>query len=82
MHASFARAAAASVTGLRAGRGDRRSLLLAAASLGLTFALPALPARAARRRGVERPRSLLVVWLAGGPSQLETFDPHPGAPAG
>jgi hypothetical protein len=60
----------------------RRSVLLAAASLGLSFALPALPARAARRRGVERPRSLLVVWLAGGPSQLETFDPHPGAAAG
>jgi hypothetical protein len=23
-------------------------------------------------------RSLLVLWMAGGPSQLETFDPHPG----
>jgi Protein of unknown function (DUF1501) len=23
-------------------------------------------------------RSLIVLWLAGGPSQLETFDPHPG----
>jgi hypothetical protein len=22
--------------------------------------------------------SLIVLWLAGGPSQLETFDPHPG----
>lgn len=26
----------------------------------------------------DRPKSLLVVWLQGGPSQLETFDPHPG----
>ena len=68
--------------GRNSGCGERRSLLLAAASLGLSFALPALPARAARRRGVERPRSLLVVWLAGGPSQLETFDPHPGTAAG
>ena len=62
--------------------GDRRSLLVAAASLGISFTLPALPARAARRRGAERPRSLLVIWLAGGPSQLETFDPHPGSPSG
>lgn len=23
-------------------------------------------------------QSLILVWLAGGPSQLETFDPHPG----
>jgi len=23
-------------------------------------------------------RSVIVLWLAGGPSQLETFDPHPG----
>ncbi|RLS32012.1 MAG: DUF1501 domain-containing protein [Planctomycetota bacterium] len=60
----------------------RRSLLLSSASLGLSFALPALSARAAWSRGSERPRSLLVVWLAGGPSQLETFDPHPGSPSG
>lgn len=25
-----------------------------------------------------RPQSLIVLWLSGGPSQLETFDPHPG----
>ncbi|MFQ3651684.1 MAG: DUF1501 domain-containing protein [Gemmataceae bacterium] len=25
-----------------------------------------------------RPQSLILLWLAGGPSQLETFDPHPG----
>jgi uncharacterized protein (DUF1501 family) len=24
-------------------------------------------------------KSLIVLWLAGGPSQLETFDPHPSA---
>jgi hypothetical protein len=26
----------------------------------------------------ERPYALVSIWLAGGPSQLETFDPHPG----
>jgi len=61
---------------------SRRGLFLSASALGLSFALPPLPARAARRRGPERPRSLVVVWLAGGPSQLESFDPHPGAASG
>ena len=23
-------------------------------------------------------KSIIMLWLAGGPSQLETFDPHPG----
>lgn len=38
-------------------------------------------ARAAvsQRNGEEQAKSLIVLWLAGGPSQLETFDPHPGA---
>lgn len=60
----------------------RRSVVVSAAALGLTFALPPLSARAARQRGPRRGRSLLVVWLAGGPSQLESFDPHPGTPIG
>jgi hypothetical protein len=30
----------------------------------------------------ERPKSLLVLWCQGGPSQLETFDPHPGTMIG
>jgi len=25
-----------------------------------------------------RPRNVILLWLEGGPSQLETFDPHPG----
>lgn len=25
-----------------------------------------------------RPQSIICLWLTGGPSQLETFDPHPG----
>lgn len=60
----------------------RRGALAAAASLGLSFALPPLPVRAAARRGRERARSLITLWLAGGPSQLETWDPHPGTAIG
>ncbi|MGL5094678.1 MAG: DUF1501 domain-containing protein, partial [Planctomycetia bacterium] len=29
-----------------------------------------------------RPKSLILLWLDGGPSQLETFDPHPGSATG
>jgi hypothetical protein len=55
----------------------RRDVLRVAAGLGLLFALPALAPRAAERRGPERAKSLITLWLAGGPSQLETWDPHP-----
>lgn len=60
----------------------RRDVLRLAAGMGLSFALPGLDLRAARARGVERPKSLITLWMAGGPSQLETFDPHPGNPIG
>jgi uncharacterized protein (DUF1501 family) len=56
----------------------RRTLLELAAGLGLSFALPALELRAARQRGPERKKSIITLWLAGGPSQLETWDPIPG----
>ncbi|MDA1229733.1 MAG: DUF1501 domain-containing protein [Planctomycetota bacterium] len=56
---------------------DRRDLLKWATGLGLSFALPGLDLRAASRRGEKRPRSLITLWLSGGPSQLETWDPHP-----
>lgn len=36
-------------------------------------------ARAAEQQPGQRPKSLLFLWLQGGPSQLETFDPHPGS---
>ncbi len=58
---------------------ERRDLLRWAAGLGMSFTLPGLTTRAAERRGTERPRSLLTIWLSGGPSQLETWDPHPGS---
>lgn len=28
------------------------------------------------------PKAMILVWLQGGPSQLETFDPHPGGEIG
>jgi hypothetical protein len=48
----------------------------------MSFVLPGLDLRAAQRRGYKRPKSLLVIWLSGGPSQLETWDPHPGTKIG
>jgi len=57
-------------------------VLRLAAGLGLSFALPGLNLRAASRRGKDRPKSLMTIWLGGGPSQLETWDPHPGTAIG
>jgi hypothetical protein len=47
--------------------------------MGLTLA-DALRAEAAAGAG-SRPPSCIFVWLDGGPSQYETFDPKPEAPA-
>lgn len=55
----------------------RRDALKVAAGLGVSFVLPGMGLRAAESRGTERPRSLITLWMAGGPSQLETWDPHP-----
>lgn len=55
---------------------SRRRLLELAAATSITALLPRRAARAMGDR-----RALITVWLEGGPSQLETFDPHPGGPA-
>jgi hypothetical protein len=55
----------------------RRDAFRLAAGLGVSFLLPGMAPRAADRRGSERPRSLITLWMAGGPSQWETWDPHP-----
>src|SRR4051794_13353573 len=55
---------------------DRRRFL--AAGLGLSWLTPvgtALAREADRSR--EPAKSVILLWLGGGPSQLETFDPHP-----
>jgi uncharacterized protein (DUF1501 family) len=54
----------------------RRGFLAAAGVAGLTR-LGTLLARAAESRH-QPARSVIVLWMAGGPSQLETFDPKPG----
>ncbi len=61
---------------------SRRDGLRFAAGLGLSFALPGLDLFAANKRGNERPKSLITLWMQGGSSQLETWDPHPGTKVG
>lgn len=61
---------------------SRRDLLAAAAGCSLSFLLPPLTGRAAEERGPGRAKSLITIWLEGGPSQLETWDPHPGSKIG
>ena len=61
---------------------NRRDLLGAAALGGaawlssLSRVLADKPPTATQGR---RGRCVILLWLAGGPSQLETFDPHPGS---
>src|SRR5262245_32331632 len=60
----------------------RRSILGAALGLsGISWLTPLAErlARSAENEPSGKPaRSLIVLWMSGGPSQLETFDPHPG----
>ncbi|MCA9123128.1 MAG: DUF1501 domain-containing protein [Planctomycetales bacterium] len=59
----------------------RRTLLKTAGISGMSWLTPVAEAlsRADEREASGRPpRSVIVLWLAGGPSQLETFDPKPG----
>lgn len=61
----------------------RQAIGLSAASLSglwLTGFAEGL-ARAADDKN-QRPKSLLILWCQGGPSQLDTFDPHPGKKIG
>ncbi len=60
---------------------SRRSFLagMAAAAGSLTFR-DALAVQAAELR--KEGRALIVLWMQGGPSQLETFDPKPGTENG
>ncbi|MFN9717766.1 MAG: DUF1501 domain-containing protein [Planctomycetota bacterium] len=60
----------------------RRSLLQLLSACGLSLTLPGMSARAANRRSSERPKSLITLWMNGGMSQLETWDPHPGTVTG
>jgi uncharacterized protein (DUF1501 family) len=59
----------------------RRTLLKAGAAAWLTPLATQL-ARAQEQQPNEKAKSVILVWLEGGPSQLETFDPHPGTKIG
>ncbi len=57
---------------------DRRGFLTVAAGAGLSWLTPVgrlLADQAERSR--QPAQSIILLWLGGGPSQLETFDPHP-----
>lgn len=56
---------------------SRRDVLQLSAGLGLSVMLPGIDSRAAERRDPDRAKSLIVLWMGGGPSQMETWDPHP-----
>lgn len=62
----------------------RESLQLAAAGVsGVSFSqwLPMLAAHAAESQPKPRHKSCILLWMDGGPSQHDTFDPKPEAPA-
>lgn len=64
---------------------DRRSFLKSCAATALGVSLGGIeaaydPVFAAALR--EQKRSVLLLWLAGGSSQFETWDPKPGRPTG
>src|SRR5262249_58501311 len=58
----------------------RRAFVRAAASAPLALGLPTLQARTAAAQTQRKARSVLIVWLSGGPSHIDTFDPKPDAP--
>ena len=59
---------------------SRRSFLKLGASLPLVLGRPDLLAAAETGRG-PRAKSVLLIWLWGAPSHLDTFDPKPEAPS-
>jgi len=63
-------------------RFHRRTLLQGAAAGACAWLTPvaeALTRAAEKSNDPKRPRSVIVLWLQGGPSQLDTFDPQPNA---
>src|SRR5262245_41829353 len=57
---------------------DRRGFLTAAAGATLTGWLGRVAAAAPDG---PRPKACILLWMAGGPSHIDTFDPKPDAPA-
>ncbi len=61
---------------------SRRSFLGSAAGLGLASGFSAMIQPAASAKLARQERQVLLIWLAGGASQLETWDPKPGTDTG
>ncbi|QDV85090.1 DUF1501 domain-containing protein [Planctomycetes bacterium TBK1r] len=63
---------------------SRRTLLGAGAGGAMlsTIAHQLAWADAVGATETSRPKNVILLWLEGGPSQLETFDPHPGSAIG
>src|SRR6266446_7053102 len=60
-------------------RFHRRNFLELAGLTGVSWLTPVSQLLAQKTEQAHEPaRSIILLWLAGGPSQLETFDPHPG----
>ena len=60
---------------------NRRTLLQAAGLAGLSWLTPLsqlLAVESERAPSSKPAKSVILLWLAGGPSQIETFDPHQG----
>src|SRR5262245_3585987 len=64
---------------------SRRDMLrlgaLGAMGLGLPGVLRAEHAAKAAGKAINDKRSVIVLWMQGGPSHIDTFDPKPEAPA-
>src|SRR5258706_6923583 len=64
---------------------DRRSMLRAGMLGAAGLALPSLlrweSQAEAQGRSARRASSVIILWMRGGPSQHETWDPKPEAPA-
>ncbi|MFO0821869.1 MAG: DUF1501 domain-containing protein [Gemmataceae bacterium] len=66
---------------------NRRAFLGAAGAAGVSLAADMTQLNALATPGVndalkKTQKRVILLWLAGGASQLETFDPKPGAPTG
>ncbi len=60
----------------------RRTLLRAGVGGLFLTPLAQVLARAEEKHKGRKPKSVIMLWLEGGPSQLETFDPHAGTKIG
>lgn len=61
---------------------SRRSALQTMLACGMSFGLNGMSARAAAKRRNERPKTVITLWMDGGMSQLETWDPKAGTKVG